>query len=114
MTSLPRQFRSAQQPPNSTAQTWLIGFILLQFACQIALLIESLGALRVGFRTAIYGASLAALVLITGWSRRHPSQPFAWAVLGIVFLQILHPNTNTPLTAIAQFTLYLAILAPIF
>lgn len=99
--------------PADRLPFWLIGFVLLQFACQAALLFESLGAVRVAFRIAAFAASLAALGLVPGRARQHPSRPFLWAVLAIVAFELFHPNTNTPLAAIAQFTLYLAVAAPV-
>jgi hypothetical protein len=100
-------------PARPTTQYWLLGFLVLLFVCQVALLFEALGAIRVVFRVAAFGASLAALALVPGVARRHPSRPFLWAVLGIVALELFHPNTNTPLAGIAQFTLYLAVAAPV-
>jgi hypothetical protein len=93
---------------------WLQGFVLLQIGCQLALLFHALAPVRVVFRSAAFAVSLAALVLIVGPVRRHPSRPFLLAAFGIVALGILHPSTNTPLVAVAQFSLYLAIAAPLF
>src|SRR5436305_12187928 len=92
----------------ATARAWLIGFLVLLFVCQVALLSESLGAIRVVFRVAAYAISLAALGLVPGLALRHPSRPFLWVALGIVFLEVFHPTTNTPLAGLAQFGLYLA------
>jgi hypothetical protein len=100
--------------PPAASLFWLQGLMLLQIGCQLALLVQALAPARVLFRTAAFTASLAALVLVTGPVRRHPSRPLLLAALGILALSILHPSTNTPLTAVAQFALYLAVAAPVF
>lgn len=100
-------------PAVATARAWLIGFLLLQFACQVALLFEAMAGFRVVFRSASFTASLAALAFVPGAARQHPSRPFVWAILGIIALELFHPNTNTPLAGIAQFFLYLAVTAPV-
>jgi hypothetical protein len=81
----------------------------------VALLFEQLAALRVVFRTAAFGVSLACLALVPGVARRpHPSRGLILAAIGIVGLGLLHPSTNTPLAGIAAIALYLAIVAPLF
>lgn len=110
------------RPPPTAAQSratrralfWLQGFILLQLACQVALLFEALSPFRVAFRSAAFLVSLAALVLVPGATARHPSRWFVYATLAILGLNLFHPTTNTPLTGVAQFALNLAVVAPLF
>jgi hypothetical protein len=103
-----------QTPATRTALYWLQGFIVLQFACQVALLFESLSSLRVVFRSANFLVSLSALVLVPGATVRHPSRWLLYGALGVIALSVFHPATNTPLVGIAQFSLYLAVIAPLF
>ena len=111
MTTIP------SQPITSTdrrrALFWLFSFLFVQMACQIALLIPMLAAGRVIFRTAAFGISLIALILVPGRSIASPSRPWLIGAIVLLTLSIFHPNTNTPLVAVAQTTLYLAIIAPI-
>ncbi|HET6574196.1 MAG TPA: hypothetical protein VFG68_11370 [Fimbriiglobus sp.] len=97
-----------------TALFWLQGFILLQFACQVALLFEALSPFRVVFRSAAFLVSLVALVLVPGVTARHPSRWLLYAALAVLGLNFFHPATNTPLTGAAEFALNLAVVAPLF
>jgi hypothetical protein len=97
------------------AVVWLLSLFLIQIACQIALLVEYLAPMRVVFRTVPFLSSMAGLVFVPGVARRrHPSQPWALAALAVLGLGVLHPSTSSPVVAFAAFSLYLAILAPLF
>ena len=96
-----------------SATFWLVMFLVFQFLCQIALLFDFFGQYRVVFRVAAFAASLMALMFLPGAGRRHRSWPFLAVVMVIMAAGLLHPTTNTPLSAIAQITLYLTIIAPI-
>jgi hypothetical protein len=100
-------------PPARRDGLWASAFIAFQFACQIGLLFEYLGAARVLMRSAAFGASLVMLLVVRGRGRRHPATPFALTALAIVFLSILHPTTNSFLVGAAHAMLYLSILAPL-
>jgi hypothetical protein len=89
-------------------------FVILQIACQVALLFPELGALRVLIRSAALGLSLAFLALLPGRGRPHPSRPWALVALAIVVLSVAHPTINSALSAAAQAGLYVATLAPLF
>jgi hypothetical protein len=93
---------------------WIQGFVLLQTGCQLGLLIPSLGPARVLVRCAAFGSSLALLAIIRGQGPGHPARPWAPVILGLVALGLLHPATNTLLSATTQCGLYLAILGPLF
>ena len=99
---------------ESTATFWLVTFLAVQFLCQIALLFEFLGQYRVVFRVAAFVISFLALAFLPGAGRRHRSWPFLVAAMVILAAGVLHPTTNTPLSAIAHITLNLTIVAPIF
>jgi hypothetical protein len=96
------------------ARNWLCGFVLFEIACQIALLVPFLGAVRVLVRSAAFAASLSLLVLLPGSGRRHPAQRWAMAILLIVALGLVHPATSSFLAGAAQIAMYVAILSPLF
>jgi hypothetical protein len=93
---------------------WLEGFVIFLFICQLALLIPSLGPLRIIFRSAAFGASLLLILpLFRHRQRYHPAIISASCVMVILSLSLLHPWGNTMVAAIAQWGLYAAILAPL-
>jgi hypothetical protein len=100
--------------PAGRAQFWLQGLILLQMACQIALLFEFLAGSRVFVRSASFGISLALLFLLPGRGPALPARRWALASLVIVILSALNPEGNTVLSRLVQIALYLAILGPVF
>ncbi len=104
----------ATRSTDARALFWLQTLMLVQFACQLALLFAALAPLRLVWRCASFGVSLALLCLVRGRGPAHPSQRWGCAVMVFLGLGILHPSTNTLGTGIAQFALYLAILAPLF
>jgi hypothetical protein len=89
-------------------------FILLEYACQLALLSSEIGQLRQLVRMLVFGTSILMLLLLSGRGEPSPSAAPAKVVLMIVGLAMFHPNTNTILAGSAQIGLYLAILAPLF
>ncbi len=93
---------------------WLQGLLVLQLCCQLALLVPLLGPLRLVWRSATFGASLALLFLLKGRGRPHPCRRLALVILGLVALGLFHPEANTPTAGVAQWLMYLAILGPLF
>lgn len=96
------------------ASIWILGFVGLQIVCQLALLFESLSPLRVVWRVAAFSVSLAAIVLIPGLSRWHPSRWLALGALASITAGILHHRTSGPVAAVATLALYAAVLGPLF
>lgn len=47
-------------------------------------------------------------------SRSHPAQPWIFAAMAYVVLMFLHPMTSSTFAGLAQFVLYLSVIAPIF
>ena len=92
---------------------WVLGFVFFQIACQLALLLNSIGPLRVFVRMATFASSIAMLFILQKRGPRHPSTTAAYWALGIVALSLFYPTTNL-LAGIAQAVMYLAILAPLF
>lgn len=96
------------------AEFVLVGFIILVVGCQLALLAPALVKLRVAFRTASFIVSLAALLLVRGRSHPHPAAIWALLSLIILMVELVHPQADSWLAALAQIALNLAILGPIF
>ncbi len=94
--------------------TWLQAFVLFQIACQLGLFLSSAIPFRIFLRTAAFGMSLAFLAFLPARRESHPASRAAVWVLAIVAISFFHPNTNGFVSGLAQFILYLAILAPLF
>ena len=98
---------------EKAARAWLLGFVGLQIACQLALLVPQLSAARPAFRVAAFGVSLVALAFAPGASGRHSSRPWLLAALVLLGVQFFHPTTNSPLAGLAAVALNVAIAAPL-
>lgn len=114
MHQLPLGQTTRSGPSAGASPVWLWAFVALQIGCQIALLFDSLARFRIIFRSAAFLMSLALLVLLPGKGHAHPAQKWALAIMGIVTLALFHPETYSLFAGIAQWAMYLAILAPIF
>ncbi len=102
----------ARRPPGAG---WIFVYIAIQFACQLALLSQTLAPARVVFRSAAFGACLLFLFLVPrGITARHAARTFALIALVILTLSAFSPAGGTPLAVFAHWALYLAILAPLF
>jgi hypothetical protein len=97
-----------------SASFWLVGIVVVQIGCQIALLFEALSPLRVFFRTASFGVGLVALAVVQGRAAQHPARGPAALVLLIVGLEMLFNDTSTALAGVASVALYAAIIGPVF
>ncbi|HVA64269.1 MAG TPA: hypothetical protein VNF74_11135 [Terriglobales bacterium] len=91
-------------------------FLLGEIVFQLALLVPALnrGPLRVLWRMGVFAASLALLAMLRGKTRANASNLAALWVLALLALEVFHPTSNTWLAAIAECTMYVAILAPLF
>ena len=98
---------------ESAARAWLLGFVGLQIACQLALLVPLLGGARPAFRVAAFGASLVALAFVPGTSARHASRPWLLAALVVMGVQFFRPETASALAGLASLALAVAVAAPI-
>lgn len=88
-------------------------FIAVQILCQLALLVESLSALRVVFRIFSFGASLAMLALVPGRSLRHPALPYVLGAMVFTSLNFFHPESSTVLAGLAQLGIQFSIMVPL-
>lgn len=93
---------------------WLYAFVLVQFLCLAALVVEALGGFRFVLRLIPFAVSIGYLAILPAGGPRNPVQPWAVAVLTIIGLGLFHPQTNTLLAGMAQWGLSLAVWAPIF
>jgi hypothetical protein len=105
-----------EQPPSTLAVSlWLLGLVVLQITCQLALLFEALAPLRVAFRSASFGMGLVALAVVRGRTSQHPARgPAALALLVVALELLLNPDTTTALAGLAAVALYTAIISPVF
>ncbi len=100
---------------RTTITTFLLqGFVVMQLGCQVALLFESLGALRILIRAAAFGSSILLLVFATSRGPAHPARGWALFAIASVAVGLFHPNSNTFLASITQLMLYVAVFAPLW
>lgn len=89
-------------------------FLSLQFLCQLALLSGSFGGLRLAFRIAAFGVSIALMVLPGGGGPKHPAVIAVRWMLAVLCMSVLHPTTNNLLAGLAHVALNVAIVGPLF
>jgi hypothetical protein len=94
----------------------LEGFLAVEFLCQLALLVPALnvGPLRVVWRMGVFVLSIALIGLLRGKRRAAPAAVAAFWVMALITLELFHPDGNTVLAVLAQWAMYLAVLAPLF
>jgi hypothetical protein len=105
----------AQAPTASRARVRRVvqGYVLLQAACQVVLIVPAIAPLRLWVRVAAFGVNLALLAWVAGRRSSHPAARPGLLVLAAVMLGMLHPDTYL-LAGMAQVVLYAAILAPLY
>lgn len=99
---------------TTRSSSWLIGFILLQIACQLLLLVEALEPVRMFVRVAAMSASLAMFFILPPTGTRHPASRIAVWIFGVLALSAFHPSSNTVVACLAVITFNLSIIAPLF
>lgn len=108
-----RAFAEENDSVRRSSPKWLLFHYAIQIGCQLALI---LGAARFLFRSLPFASSI--FVLAATSMRKpvtaHPSRPFAVAVLCLVAVEALHPETQSPLAAIGTLGMYAAVIAPVF
>jgi hypothetical protein len=94
---------------------WAYACVAIQFVCQLALLVQQLAPLRVFFRSAAIGTSLAFLLLVPGWGRRgQAAHALGMAVIAIITLSAFNPQGGAPGAVVAHWAFYVAVLGPLF
>jgi hypothetical protein len=101
-------------PPSRASVWWVHGFLLFQFACQSALVIEGLGPLRTALRVAVFASSILLVVLVPTGGRPYPLRSVTAAVVALTAFGLIHPSLNTPLSGFGQLALTLAVWGPVF
>ena len=91
-------------------------FVIGQLIGPAVLFLPGTQPFRVVFRVGVFALGLAGLIVARRPVRyqRHPSEPLL--ILGLLYttLMIFHPTTNNFLTGVAQTSLDLAVVAPLF
>jgi hypothetical protein len=100
--------------PRSYPPYLLLGFVIAEFACQLALLSPVVAKARVVVRVAAFVGSLGLLFALRRPVQSHPSGRTASLGIVIVGLSTFHPLTVSAWAALATLLLYLSIVGPIF
>lgn len=103
---------ASARPPRRVLEA----FLTVEFLCQLALLVPALnaGPLRVLWRVGVFAFSLALIPLLRGKRRSSPAAVAAFWVMALLTVELFHPDGNTVLAVVAQWAMYLAVLAPLF
>jgi hypothetical protein len=104
------QYRERLNAPNI-----LVIYLVAEIACAVMLLVPSLQAERVIFRSAAFTASLVLLAFLPQrGSQGHPSRGAAAVGMLVIALGLFNPMTNTLAAGVASVALNVAVCAPIF
>lgn len=93
-------------------------FVVTQTLIPALLYFPGTQPFRLYIRTASFAISFATLlwwaVAVAKSSRTHPAQPWIFAAMAYVVVMFFHPLTSSTFAGLAQFVLYLSVIAPIF
>lgn len=94
---------------------WIFTYLVIQFLCQLALLVSALAPFRILFRSAAFGTSLFYLALVPGSPlHKNPLRLLVASVLAILTLSWMNPEGEGLFAASAHWLFHLAIVAPVF
>jgi hypothetical protein len=100
---------------NAKPTRLIEAFVIFELFCQVALLSSFFGQARFLFRFATFASNLALLAFLSkNRCRYHPASKAAGWVMVIMCAEVLNPQGNTKMAALAQIALYLAVLGPLF
>ena len=100
---------------NSASGGLLVVFGAMHIVFQLLLLAPGIAATRVVVRVAAFGMGLVLVLLIRRKGElRVPLRPCALCILGILGLEMFHPEGGGLLASFAEVGLTLAVMAPIF
>jgi hypothetical protein len=100
---------------NAKPTRLIEAFVIFELFCQVALLSSLFGQARFFFRFATFASNLALLAFLSKHRcRYHPASKAAGWVMAIMCLEVLNPQGNAMMAALAQIALYLAVLGPLF
>jgi hypothetical protein len=112
--------RLEARPQASRAEPWGLAefFIISQTAIPAVLFLPGTQGIRFYVRVMSFAISLGLLAWwAVGTSKRtrpHPAQTWLLISIGYVAVMVLHPFTSSTLGGVAQLTLYLSVMAPVF
>jgi hypothetical protein len=93
-------------------------FVISQTAIPALLYLPGSQQFRLYIRIASFAISFATLlwwaITVAKSSRPHPAQPWIVASMAYIVVMFFHPLTASTLVGIAQFVLYLSVMAPVF
>ena len=93
-------------------------FVISQTAIPALLYLPGSQQFRLYIRIASFAISFATLVwwavAVARSSRPHSAQPWIFASMAYIVAMFFHPMTSSTFVGIAQFVLYLSVMAPIF
>jgi hypothetical protein len=93
-------------------------FVISQTAIPALLYLPGSQQFRLYIRIASFAISFATLVwwavAVARSSRPHAAQPWIFASMAYIVVMFFHPMTSSTLVGIAQFVLYLSVMAPVF
>ena len=93
-------------------------FVISQTAIPALLYLPGSQQFRLYIRIASFAISFATLmwwaVAVARSSRPHSAQPWIFASMAYIVAMFFHPMTSSTLVGIAQFVLYLSVMAPVF
>ena len=93
-------------------------FVISQTLIPALLYFPGTQPFRLYIRIASFVISFATLlwwaVAVAKTSRSHPAQPWIFAAMAYVVVMFFHPLTSSTFAGLAQFVLYLSVIAPIF
>jgi hypothetical protein len=93
-------------------------FVISQTLIPALLYFPGTQPFRLYIRIASFVISFATLlwwaVAVAKTSRSHPAQPWIFATMAYVVVMFVHPATSSTFAGLAQFVLYLSVIAPIF
>lgn len=109
---------AAHAPARSARWSFPEFFVISQTAIPALLYLPGSQALRLPIRIASFAISFAALLWWAGMVhakiRPHRAQPWILGAMAYIVVMFFHPLTASTYVGIAQFVLYLSVMAPIF
>ena len=111
---------AATMPAGGAREKWGFPefFVISQTAIPALLYLPGSQQFRLYIRIASFAISFATLLLwavaVAKTSRPHRAQPWIFGSMAYVVVMFFHPFTTSAYVGLAQFVLYLSVMAPIF
>ena len=115
LLAVERSLGSVRSVAAAPGVGWIYTYLIIQFVCQLALLVPALAPLRIVFRSAAFGTSVLFLAIVPGGPLyQNALRTLISVVLGILALSWMNPEGGGVLAASASWLFHLAIVAPVF